>query len=313
MKHKNIKIKDLVKEYGLYIILFVLVLVFSIFTERFLTFSNLINILKRISITGILSLGTLFVIISGGIDISVGAIAALSSVVMASFLLQIDSVIALVLLLLLIAVVIGLCVGIIIAKGKVPPIITTLAVLSIIRGALMLVTGGFTVEGLEHPIIDFIGRSKFLGIPVMVLIMILAYLVSAIILNKTQFGRYVYAIGGDEEVCRHSGVPVVRVKVMVYIYASCMSLLGGVILCSRLGVGQPTALEGIELDCIASVILGGAILSGGKGTVLHTFLGVLILGLLINGMNYLNIVTYWQYIIQGLVILFATLIYSDKR
>jgi ribose/xylose/arabinose/galactoside ABC-type transport system permease subunit len=309
----NKTLDEMAKQYGLYIILFLLILVFSICTERFLTFTNMINILKRISITGILSLGTLFVIISGGIDISVGAVAALSSVIMATVLVQAQAVSILVLMLLGVGLIIGLIIGSVIAKGKVPPIITTLAMLSIIRGALMIATGGYTIEGLDHPLVDFLGRGKILGIPVMVLVMFAAYLFSAFILKKTQFGRYIYAIGGDEEVCRHSGVPVVRVKIMVYIYAACMSVLGGVILCSRLGVGQPTALDGIELDCIASVILGGASLSGGKGTVLHTFLGVLIIGLLINGMNYLNIVTYWQYIIQGVVILFATLIYSDHR
>lgn len=305
--------KNLVKAYGLFMILALLILIFSLFTKRFLSVANLVNILKRISITGIISLGTLVVIISGGIDISVGAVAALASVVMATFLLQSQSVFLMILVLLATALLVGLFIGLVIAKGHVPPIITTLAAFSIIRGGLMLYTGGFTVEGVSHPVMSYIGRGKALGIPVMVWIMVAAYLVTGFLLKKTQFGRFVYAIGGDEEVCRLSGVKVTKVRILVYMYAACMSVLGGVVLCARLGVGQPTAVDGIELDCIAAVVLGGASLSGGRGKVLQTFVGVLIMGLLINGMNYLKIVTYWQYIIQGLVILLATLIYSERK
>ncbi len=313
MKNRQYYIKTLIKNNGLFIILTILILIFSLFTKRFFSVANLVNIFKRISIIGIISLGTLFVIISGGIDISVGAIAALASVVMATFLLHFQSVFLMILLLFALALLVGALVGLVVAKGHVPPIITTLAALSIIRGALMIYTGGFTIEGVMHPVMSFIGRGKALGIPIMVWILVGAYLLTGFILKKTQFGRYVYAIGGDEEVCRLSGVNVTKVRILVYMYASCMSVLGGIVLCARLGVGQPTAVDGIELDCIAAVVLGGASLAGGKGKVLHTFIGVLIMGLLINGMNYLKIVTYWQYIIQGLVILLATLIYSERR
>ncbi len=304
---------SVIKKYSLYIILGILILVFSIFTERFFTWQNIINILKRISITGIISLGTLVVIISGGIDVSVGAVAALSSVLTALYLTHFNSIIVLIVMLCLTAAIIGLLTGFIISKGKVPPIIATLAFLSIIRGGLMIFTGGFTIDGVHHPLMEFLGRKKFLTIPNMVWVMIIAYAVTAVILNKTKFGRYVYAIGGNEEISRLSGLPVKRVKTVVYVYAAFMSVLAGIVLFSRLGVGQPTAVVGIELDCIASVVLGGASLSGGKGKVINTFLGVLILGLLINGMNYLNVVTYWQYVVQGIVILLATLIYSKRK
>jgi len=313
MKNRKYNLKKLIKNYGLFMFLVILILIFSLFTKRFLSLANLVNILKRISITGILSLGMLFVIISGGIDISVGAVAALASVVMATFLLHFQSVVLMILVLFALSLLVGSLIGLVVAKGHVPPIITTLAALSIIRGALMIYTGGFTIEGVTHPVMSFIGRGKALGIPIMVWIMGGAYILTSFILKKTQFGRYVYAIGGDEEVSRLSGVHVTKVRIFVYMYASCMSVLGGIVLCARLGVGQPTAVDGIELDCIAAVVLGGASLSGGKGKVLQTFIGVLIMGLLINGMNYLKIVTYWQYIIQGLVILLATLIYSERR
>lgn len=313
MMTKRQKIGAILKNQSLFLVLIVLVVVFTALSDRFLTYSNLINILKRISITGIISLGTLFVIITGGIDVSVGAVAALSSIVTAVFIQQHSSSILLLLVLAATAGAIGFVLGIIISKGKVPPIIATLALLSIIRGGMMIYTNGFTIDNVPHPLLAAVSRGKVLSIPILVLLLLGLYVAGGVVLRKTRFGRYLYAIGGNEEITRQCGIRVDVVKIGVYLFAALMSVLGGFVMCARLNVGQPTAAMGIELDCIAAVVLGGASLSGGKGSVYKTFLGVLILGLLINGLNYLNVVTYWQYVVQGSVILVSTLVYSKRR
>ncbi|MFA5468112.1 MAG: ABC transporter permease [Sphaerochaetaceae bacterium] len=303
-----------VKTYSLYFVLGALIIFFSIFAQGFLTWCNFINILKRTTITAILSLGTLFVIISGGIDISNGAIATLSSVIIATALLNggITWPI-LILALVVLALLIGLFSGSAVALGNVPPIITTLALASMIRGGMMVYTGGFTIDAGRGVLIRFLNRASFLGIPNMIWVVLIMYFIGYVLLTKTKFGRYVYAIGGDSEICEHAGIPVKKVRILVFIFASMVAFVAGILLYARLGVGQPTALINIELDCIAAVVLGGASLSGGRGSIINTFLGVVTLGLLINGMNYLNVVTYWQYVVQGCVILFAALVHSQRK
>ncbi len=313
MTVNKLDIRIIIREYSLFIVLIGLITIFSLSTDNFLSMYNIINILKRISVTGIISLGTLFVIITGGIDVSVGALVALSSIITSTYIQSSSSVFGLILILILTFGIIGLLIGTIIAKGKVPPIITTLAFMSIIRGGMMIYTDGFTIENAPNKFLEVIGRGKIGPIPVIVIVMIVAYVISGIVLKRTRFGRYIYAIGGNEEICRYAGINVNFIKIGVYLFAAGMSVLAGLVMCARLKVGQPTAAMGIELDCIAAVVLGGASLSGGKGTVLKTFLGVLILGLLINGLNYLNVVTYWQYVLQGVVILASTLIYSRRE
>lgn len=301
-----------VQKNTLLLFLFFLILVFSVFSDNFLTFYNAVNILKRISVTGIISLGTLLVIISGGIDVSVGALAALSTIVTAAFVNYNASPLLLLGFIVFVAFIFGFFQGVTITKGRVPPIITTLATMTIVRGALMLYTKGFSINNAPSRLLKVVGRGKMVGMPVLVLIMFFLYIISWIILNKTKFGRYVYAIGGDENICRLTGIKVDLIKIWVYVFASIMSFLGGFVLNTRLNVGQPTAATGLELECIAAVVLGGANLAGGEGTVSGTFLGVVILGLLVNGLNMMNVVTYWQYILQGCVILFSTLIYSKR-
>jgi ribose transport system permease protein len=313
LEAKRLDLRSILKNQSLLIVLLVLIIFFAALSNKFLSYYNLINILKRITITGIISLGTLFVIITGGIDVSVGAVAALASIITAVFIRDHSSSIVLLLLLIATAAVVGLLLGIIISKARVPPIITTLAFMSIVRGAMMIYTNGFTIENVPHPLLAAISRGKLLSIPVLVLLLIVLYIASGIVLKKTRFGRYIFAVGGNEEVARQCGIKVNAVKIGVYLFAAFMSVAAGLVMCARLNVGQPTAAMGIELDCIAAVVLGGASLSGGKGSVYKTFLGVLILGLLINGLNYLNVVTYYQYVIQGSVILISTLMYSKRK
>jgi ribose/xylose/arabinose/galactoside ABC-type transport system permease subunit len=309
---RGMRVPAFLQKNALFLFLIFLIIVFSIFSRDFFTFYNFINILKRISVTGIISLGTLFVIISGGIDVSVGALAALSTIITAAFANYNGSPVLLFLFVVFVALIFGFFQGITITKGKVPPIITTLATMTIVRGALMLYTKGFSINNPPHTLLKAVGRGKIAGIPVLVVIMFCLYIISWLILKKTKFGRYVYAIGGGEHICRLTGIKVDLIKIWVYVYASLMSFLGGFVLNTRLSVGQPTAATGLELECIAAVVLGGASLAGGEGTVQGTFLGVVILGLLVNGLNLLNVVTYWQYILQGIVILVSTLIYSKR-
>ncbi len=253
-----------------------------------------------------------FVILTGGIDLSVGSILALSSALVAGMMASgMDPFLAMAVGLLA-GLVMGIVNGIIIAKGKVAPFIATLATMTIFRGLTLVYMDGRPITGLgDHLMFQMFGRGYFLGIPVPAVTMMIAFAVLYFILKKTTFGRRTFAIGGNEEAAALSGINVTRIKVMIYGLSGILAALAGIVLTSRLDSAQPTAGTSYELDAIAAVVLGGTSLSGGRGWIVGTFIGVLIIGVLNNGLNLLGVSSFFQQVVKGLVILLAVLI--DRR
>lgn len=321
MKQLNIQqtnIKDSLIKFQSIIALVLLCIVLTILSDRFLTPENGWNIMRQISINVCISVGMTLVILTKGIDLSVGSILAFSGAVAAGLLnngIQIPSMDLYIGFTVLGAILSGLAVGSglgffngwMITKFKVPPFVATLAMLTIARGATMLWTGGFPITGLgEH--FAFIGTGWFLGIPMPVWITAVVVIIAVIVTKKTKFGRYIYAIGGNESASRLSGLPINKIKIWVYVIAGLLAAVGGIILTSRLDSAQPNAGLSYELDSIAAVVIGGTSLSGGRGSIMGTVQGALIIGVLNSGLVLLNVSPFWQQIIKGLVILIAVIL-----
>jgi len=290
-----------------FIVLFILL---SIFTESFFNISNIVNVLRQVSITAILGFGMTLVIISGGIDLSVGSIFAFSAVVMASIVKE-GKVFLGIILGLLIGAIMGLFNGIVISKGKIQPFIVTLATMAIGRSLTLAYTQGIPISLFPNSF-RFIGRGDILGIPVPVIIMFGVFFLVLYILKKTKLGLYIYSIGGNEEATRLSGINVDRYKIIVYTISGIFAAVSAMILTARLNSAQPTFGQGYELDAIATVVLGGASLSGGSGGVLGTLFGALLLGTINNGMNLMNISPFYQDLVKGAIILLAVLLEKSE-
>jgi ribose transport system permease protein len=293
--------------------LVLLSLVMTIFSNQFLTQNNILNILRQVSINGIIAVGMTFVILTSGIDLSVGSVMAFSGTLMAGVMVKMgwNPVLAIGVALALGAI-FGLINGVLISYAKMPPIIVTLAMMEIPRGLALLYTGGYPLSGISQNF-AFIGRGYFLGIPMPVIIMIFIYLIAYVLLNYLPFGRYIYAIGGNEEAVSLSGIKVKKFKTIAYVISGITAALSGIVITSRLMSGQPMAGDGFELDAIASVVLGGTDINGGRGSIVGTFVGALIMGVLSNGLNLLGVSPYVQRVFKGLIILFAIYFSSKKE
>nr|WP_326187489.1 ribose ABC transporter permease [Exiguobacterium indicum] len=292
--------------------LFAIVLVVSIMEPDFLTLNNLFNILRQVSINALIAFGMTFVILTGGIDLSVGSILALSSAFVAGLMTDGTSALIAILAGLIVGAVMGALNGMVISLGKVAPFIATLATMTIFRGLTLVYTDGKPITGLSQGgWFELFGRGYFWIFPVPVLTMLIAFAVLYFILKKTTFGRYTYAIGGNEEAAKLMGIQVNKVKIMIYSLSGLMAALAGIILTSRLNSAQPTAGTSYELDAIAAVVLGGTSLSGGRGWIVGTLIGALIIGTLNNGLNLLGVSSFFQLVVKGLVILFAVL--ADRK
>ncbi|KQS19820.1 ribose ABC transporter permease [Exiguobacterium sp. Leaf187] len=292
--------------------LFAIVLVVSIMEPDFLTLNNLFNILRQVSINALIAFGMTFVILTGGIDLSVGSILALSSAFVAGLMTDGTSALIAVLAGLIVGAVMGALNGMVISLGKVAPFIATLATMTIFRGLTLVYTDGKPITGLSQGgWFELFGRGYFWIFPIPVLTMLIAFAVLYFILKKTTFGRYTYAIGGNEEAAKLMGIQVNKVKIMIYSLSGLMAALAGIILTSRLNSAQPTAGTSYELDAIAAVVLGGTSLSGGRGWIVGTLIGALIIGTLNNGLNLLGVSSFFQLVVKGLVILFAVL--ADRK
>lgn len=300
------------------IALLLLCVVLSLLTDRFLTPDNTWNVMRQISVNLVVSVGMTLVILTGGIDLSVGSILALSGAITASMLkfgvefadqnLYIGyTLFGAITGGILVGSALGWFSGFAITKFKVPPFVATLAMLTIARGLTMLWTQGFPITGLGTHM-SFIGTGWWMGIPMPVWISILIVVVAIIVTRKTRLGRYIYAIGGNEKAAELSGININRVKIIVYTIAGAMAAVGALIVTSRLDSAQPNAGESYELDSIAAVVIGGTSLSGGKGTILGTVQGALIIGVLNNGLVLLNVSPFWQQVVKGFVILLAVII-----
>jgi ribose transport system permease protein len=284
-----------------------LCLVLWILTPHFLTVSNLLNVAQQTAINAVIAVGLTFVIISGGIDLSVGSVVAFSGVVMASLL---ESAVPLPIALaggLATGVACGLVNGLLITFGRLPPFIATLGMMSVARGAALLYTDGRPISGFGEGF-RWLARGEVFFIPVPVLVMVGIYVVAHFVLRRTRFGRYVYAIGGNEEAALLSGVPVRLHKTMVYGVAGLLSGCAAVLLTARLNSAQPIAGISYELDAIAATVIGGTSLMGGQGSVVGTLIGALIMGVLRNGLNLLGVSSFVQQLVIGAVIILAVLI-----
>lgn len=292
------------------LLLFVIV---SILNPNFLEPLNLLNLLRQVSINALIAFGMTFVILTGGIDLSVGAILALSSALTAGMIVSgVDPMIAIIIGCLL-GGIMGMVNGLLITKGKMAPFIATLATMTIFRGLTLVYTGGNPITGLgENVLFQLFGKGYFLGIPVPAITMMVTFAVLYIILHKTPFGRKAYAIGGNEKASLISGIKVPRVKVMIYGLSGLLAALAGAILTSRLNSAQPTAGTSYELDAIAAVVLGGTSLTGGKGRIFGTLIGALIIGTLNNGLNMLGVSSFYQMVVKGVVIIIAVLLDRKK-
>ncbi|WP_025119515.1 MULTISPECIES: ABC transporter permease [unclassified Serratia (in: enterobacteria)] len=290
----------------------ILFLLMSGLNDSFLTVNNLTNVARQVSINAIIAVGMTCAILTGGIDLSVGPVMALSGSIAAGLMLGGIPIPLAMVAALVIGALFGLANGACIAYLRMPPIIVTLASMGIARGLALLYTGGYPISGLPD-MFSFFGRGSVLGIQVPVLIMVGVYILAYLMLNHLPFGRYVYAIGGNEEAARLSGIRVPRYKVLVYVVSGTTAALAGLVLTSRLMSGQPNAGEGFELDAIAAVVLGGAAISGGRGAIIGTLVGAMMLGVLNNGLNLMSVSPYIQNVVKGGIILAAIYLSSSRR
>ncbi|PTF98533.1 ABC transporter permease subunit [Staphylococcus chromogenes] len=293
--------------------LILLIVMISVLNPAFLDLSNLLNLLRQVSINGLIAFGMTFVILTGGIDLSVGSILALSSAFIALMITSGVNPIIAIIIGVLIGFVLGVVNGIFVTKGNMAPFIATLATMTIFRGLTLVVTDGNPITNLgDNYLFQLFGKGYFFGIPVPAVTMTLVFIALFIILHKTTFGRHTYAIGGNEIAAKISGIKVNRVKILIYGISGFMAALAGAILTSRLNSAQPTAGTAYELDAIAAVVLGGTSLTGGKGRIVGTLIGVLIIGVLNNGLNLLGVSSFYQQVVKGVVILIAVLIDRKK-
>ena len=305
----------LIEQKSLIALLF-LVVVVSFLNPHFFTFGNLMNILRQTSVNAIIAVGMTLVILTAGIDLSVGSVLALSGAFAASLIALEVPVIVAVPVALLAGAALGAVSGVIIAKGKVQAFIATLVTMTLLRGVTMVYTDGRPISTGFTDTADafaWFGTGYLLGIPVPVWLMVLVFAVAWYLLNHTRFGRYVYALGGNESATRLSGINVDRVKIGVYAICGLLAALAGIIVTSRLSSAQPTAGMGYELDAIAAVVLGGTSLMGGKGKIMGTLIGALIIGFLNNALNLLDVSSYYQMIAKAVVILLAVLVDNKNK
>lgn len=305
----------LIEQKSLIALLF-LVVVVSFLNPNFFTVDNLLNILRQTSVNAIIAVGMTLVILTAGIDLSVGSVLALCGAFAATLVAMEVPVLVAVPTALLAGAALGAISGIIIAKGKVQAFIATLVTMTLLRGVTMVYTDGRPIStGFTDTADTFawFGSGYALGIPVPVWLMVVVFAGAWYLLNHTRFGRYVYAVGGNESATRLSGINVDRVKIGVYAICGLLAALAGIIVTSRLSSAQPTAGMGYELDAIAAVVLGGTSLMGGKGRIMGTLIGALIIGFLNNALNLLDVSSYYQMIAKAVVILLAVLVDNKNK
>ncbi|QTQ14842.1 ABC transporter permease [Treponema parvum] len=303
---------SIILDYGIVVILLFLIVFFSFTANFFFSLSTFMTILRQVSITGIISIGMAFVIITGGIDLSVGSIAGVSAVTAALLMRSELPIFFACLITILIALGYGFINGLLITKIKMPPLIATLGMMMSLRGIAFIITDGLPVFGFNKMYSNF-AKGNFLGIPYMILLLIFVFLLTLFVLNKTTFGRYVYGIGGNEEATRLSGINTHKIMIIVYSINGFLSGIAGLVLLSRTNSGQPSAGNGYEMDAITAVVLGGVSLTGGEGKLPLVMVGVLIMGILSTGMLMCNINDYVQQLVKGLVLLGAVTFSNESH
>ncbi len=304
---------DHIGRYGIAIAFVLICILLSILHPAFLTLSNLRVILTQVSINALLAFGVTFVIITGGIDLSLGSVLAVAGIAAAIFahpdtyplVVPIAAGLGT-------GIIFGAFNGLIITKSKVPPFIVTLGTMTIARGLALIFSNGRPVSNLSDAF-NFIGGGTIGGIPFPIIILVLAFIVCALLLGRTTWGRYMYAVGGNELAAKASGINVNKVKMMVYTLCGGLAGIAGVLLTSRITTGQPNAGMGFELDAIAAAIIGGTSTSGGTGNMVGTLLGALLIGVISNGLDLMNVSSYYQLVIKGLIIVGAVVLDSVSK
>lgn len=306
--YKNTIIKIIKSSPVILIGLILEIILFSLLSNSFLTSGNIISVTRQAAITGIISFGMTLVIITGGIDLSVGSIVAVSGVITAYFLKLGIPIYFAILIGILSGILAGCFSGIIISSTKVPPFAVTLGMMTALRGIAGQISKGSPISVSQYDSFLFLSGGYIGKIPIPVIIALIAFIILYILLAKTKFGVNVYAVGGNEQAADLCGINVKKVKIFVYLIIGVLAAISGILLTARLYSGDPSVGSGFELDAIASTILGGTSLKGGKGKLIGTLLGALTMAILLNGLTLLNVTYYNQLIIRGLVIMFALVI-----
>lgn len=317
------RLGPLLRKYAIIVIFLGLIVVLSFASPAFLQPQNLINVVRQISVIGLLAIGVTVVIISTGIDLSLGSVLALASVVAASFAQSPDwarpqypglqlPVFAALGAGLGVGLLCGLINGALIAGFRIPPFIATLGMMTAARGVALIYSNGRPISGLKEDF-NFIGQQSILGVPVPIIVLAVVAIGAHLMLNNTRFGRHVYAVGGNEQAARVSGLNLTRIKILIYAFAGLMAGLGGLVLSARIGSGQPTLGEGAELDAIAAAVIGGTSFAGGIGTIWGTLVGALIIGVINNGLDLLNVSPFSQQVVKGAIIVIAIIIDERKN
>lgn len=309
-KNTSFQLGKLLIEQRSIIALWVLIAIVSGINPDFFSVDNILNILRQTSVNAVIAVGMTFVILIAGIDLSVGSVLALTGAIAASMVGAELPIILVIVATLLLGTLLGGVSGIIVAKGKVQAFIATLVTMTLLRGVTMVYTDGRPISTGFSDAADsfaYLGTGYLFGIPVPIWLMVIVFAVAWYILKHTQIGRYIYALGGNEAATQLSGINVTKVKIFVFAVSGFLSALAGLIVTARLSSAQPTAGVSYELDAIAAVVVGGTSLMGGKGRVMGTLIGALIIGFLNNALNLLDISSYYQMIAKALVILVAVL------
>ena len=286
-----------ISKYAIYIVLLFLIAFFSVFAEGFFSSTNFFNILRQVAVNGIAAVGMTMVILTGGIDLSVGGLMGAASVGCASLMVAGIHPLIAIFIVLFFGLVIGLINGFFVHKVGINPMIATLGTMGILRGTAYIISGGLPVYGFTKQF-TVIGQGYLGPVPVPVIIMGVCFAIGFYILEETSFGRYIYGIGSNKEASRLSGVNVSKVMYSVYAIAGVLAALAGVVLLSRVNSGQPKAGEGYELDIITAVVLGGVSSTGGEGKIVRVIVGLLVMGVLLNGMIMMNIPDYYQRVVR---------------
>lgn len=299
------KAVDIIKGRAIYVFLVVMILFFTVMTPNFLSVTNLLNVAKQVAVFGIASVGMTYVILLGGIDLSTGSLISFVNIICAYFMVNmgINPWIAIVMALAS-STLVGFLNGWIIAEIKMPPLIVTFASQTIFGGLAYIICNGRPISRFDKAFLQ-IGQGYLGPIPVPIVIMIICFAVGAFILVKTYFGRYFYALGGNEEAAELSGIRVKRIKYLVYALSGLFAGIAGIVMLSRANTAQPNAGEGYEFDVITCVVLGGVSVNGGSGKISNVIAGVLIIGVLSNGMVLMDISSYMQMVIKGIILLLA--------
>ena len=302
--------RNLLHRFGLLLVILVVGLGLSLVTDTFLSVANLTNVARQVSINGILAVGVTFVLLTAGVDLSLGSVVALSGVACATFAHPGDHTVFIPIAVgVLTGLACGLVNGVLITRGGVAPFIVTLGMMTIARGLALIVSGGRPVANMSNELTAF--ADDLFGIPIPVLCFAAVAFAAWFFLRNFRLGRHIYAVGGNENAARAAGVPVERVKLFAYGLCGLLTGLAGVVLAARITTGQPNAGQAYELDAIAAVVIGGTSLAGGVGTITGTLLGVLLIGVINNGLDLQGVSSYYQAVIKGFIIVGA--VWLDRR